>query len=231
MAARQPMSEVGESLVQEGSCQLRHVQAVSPASERGGIGDAIWIFERGRRLFPGAVVLKAPAQGLGASQQTIVGVRERKRWQEGEGLPATGATTAADPDPIVMFIVRLLAAASMADDRIAFTLGTSPQDDLAAAFSPIRFELAQRGRKWEKKNRSLWGFCLGIDLPRPQPEAESLLLLKRRFQLKENNAARLTNVAQNIGRLTTGIGTGTTGASPNRFMWQELGSVGVHKTT
>lgn len=161
MAARQPMSEVGESLVQEGSCQLRHVQAVSPASESGGIGDAIWVFERGRRLFPGAVLLKAPPQGLGASQQAVVGVRKRKRWQEGEGLPATGATTATDPDPIVMFVVRLLVAASMADDRIAFTLGTSPQDDLAAAFSPISLELVQRGRKWDKKNRSLSGLCPG----------------------------------------------------------------------
>jgi hypothetical protein len=72
------------------------------------------------------VFFKAPPQCLTASQQAVAGVRERKRWQQGEGLSATGATTATDPDPIVMFIVRLLAAESMADDRIAFTLGTSP---------------------------------------------------------------------------------------------------------
>jgi hypothetical protein len=184
------MSEVGEGVAQEGSCRLGDVQAVSPAAERGGIGDAIGVFERGRRLFPGAVLLKAPPQGLTASQQAVAGVRERKRWQEGEGLAATGATTATDPDPIVMLIVRLLAAASMADNRIAFTLGTSPQDNLVTAFGPIGFELVRRGRKWDKENRSSSGLCPGIDPPRSQPEAEPLLL-KRKSQLEENNASRL----------------------------------------
>jgi hypothetical protein len=41
----------------------------------------------------------------------------------------------------VMLIVCLLAAASMADDRIVFTSGTSPQKDLGTARCPIRFEL------------------------------------------------------------------------------------------
>jgi len=169
---------------------LGGVQIPGPAAERGGIGDAIWVFERGRRLFPGAVLLKAPPQCLTASQLAVVGVRERKRWQEGEGLPAAGAPTATDPDPIVMLIVRLLAAASMANDRIAFTLGTSAQDDLVAAFGPIGFELVLRGRKWDKENRSSSGLCLGIDLPRSKPEAEPLLL-KRKSQPEENNASRL----------------------------------------
>jgi hypothetical protein len=101
-----------------------------------------------------------------------VRVRERKQREEGEGLLATGAVTALDPDPIVMFIVGLLAAASMADDRIAFTPGTSPQDDLLAAFGPIGFEFVRRGRKWDKENRSSSGLCPGIDLPRSKPEAE-----------------------------------------------------------
>jgi hypothetical protein len=50
-----------------------------------------------------------------------VRVRERKQREEGEGLAATGAATATDANPVVMLIVRLLAAASVADDRIAFT--------------------------------------------------------------------------------------------------------------
>jgi len=62
------------------------------------------------------VPLKAPPQGLATSQQAVVGVRERKRREESEGLAATGAVAAPDPDPVVMLIVRLLAAAPMADD-------------------------------------------------------------------------------------------------------------------
>jgi hypothetical protein len=102
-------------------------------------------------------------------------VRERKRRKKGEGLPATGAAAAADANPVVMLIVRLLAAASMADDRIAFTSGASPQDDFGAVRRPIDFELVRRDTKWDKQNRSSSGLCSsGVDLPRSEPEAELL---------------------------------------------------------
>ena len=102
-------------------------------------------------------------------------VRERKQWKKGESPPATGATAATDVDPVVVFIVGLLAAASMADDRIAFTNRASPQDDFGAARGPLRFELVRRDGKWDKQNRSSSGLCpSGVDLPRSEPEAELL---------------------------------------------------------
>ena len=189
-APRQPMSEAGERLAQKGTGGLGRVQAASPAAGGGGIGQAIRVFERRHRLFPGAVLQEASPQRLTSSQQAVMAVRERKQREEGEGRPATGAATAPDPDPVVVFIVRLLAAASMADDRIAFTPRAAPQDDLVAVFGPIGFELARRGGKWDKKNRSPWGLCVGVDLPRSEPEAEPLLL-KTKFQLEENNASQL----------------------------------------
>ena len=45
-------------------------------------------------------------------------VEERKQRKESEGLAASGAATATDRNPIVMLIMGLLAAASVADDRI-----------------------------------------------------------------------------------------------------------------
>jgi hypothetical protein len=194
------MSEAGEGLAKKGASRLGGVQAVGPAAERGGIGHVIWVFERGRRLFPGAVLPKAPPQCLTASQQAVVRVRERKRREEGKGLPATGAATAPDPDPVVVFIVRLLAAASMADDRIAFTHRAAPQDDLGATCGPIAFQLARRGAKWDKEDRSPWGLGVGVDLPRSEPEAEPLLL-KTKFQLEENNASRLQLLRVRFRRL------------------------------
>ncbi len=95
-----------------------------------------------------------------------MGVREGKRRQKGEGLPATPAVTATDLDPVVMLIVRLLAASSVAGDRIALTNRASPQDDVGALFGPIRLQLVRRGRKWDKKNRSSSGLCPGVDLPK-----------------------------------------------------------------
>ena len=142
------------------------VQAARPATERARVRHAIRVFERRRRLFPGAVLHKAPLQGLATSQQAVVGVRERKPRQEGEGLPAIGAATAPDPNPAVILIVRLLAAAPVADDRIAFTNRASPQDDLLAVSDPVGFELVRRGRKWDKKNRSSSGSAQGSTWPR-----------------------------------------------------------------
>jgi len=89
-----------------------------------------------------------------------------------------------------MFIVRLLAAASVADDRIDFASGTSPQNNLGAARGPFPFELVRRDGKWDKQNRTSLELCPGIDLPRSEPEAE-LLPPEGKTQLKENNPSRL----------------------------------------
>jgi hypothetical protein len=89
-----------------------------------------------------------------------------------------------------MLIVCLLAAAAVTDDRIAFTSGTSPQNDLGTTRRPIRFELVRRDGKWDKKNRSSLELCPGVDRPRSQPEAE-LLPSEEKIQLKENNPSLL----------------------------------------
>jgi hypothetical protein len=52
-----------------------------------------------------------------------------------------------------MFIVGLLAAATVANDGIPFANRASPQHDVLAVASPIGFELVRRGRKWDKENR------------------------------------------------------------------------------
>jgi hypothetical protein len=83
-----------------------------------------------------------------------VGVRQRKQGKQGEGLAATSAKSASDPNPVVTFIVRLLAAATVANDGIPFANRASPQHDLLAVASPIGFDLVWRGRKWDKKNRA-----------------------------------------------------------------------------
>jgi hypothetical protein len=139
------------------------------------------------------VLHQAPPQCLTARQQTVVRVRERKQRQEGKGSLATGAAAATNVNPIVMLIMRLLAAASVANDRIHFTCRTSSQNNLGAARGPIRFELVRRCGKWDKKNRSSLELCpTGVDLPRSEPEAELLLLPpETKIQLEENNPSGL----------------------------------------
>jgi hypothetical protein len=101
---------------------------------------------------------KAPSQCLTARQQAVMRVRERKQWEESEGRPANWAATATDANPIAILIVRLLAAAAVADDRIPFTYRASPQE-LVAVSGPISFKLVRQRRKWDKKNRSSLGLC------------------------------------------------------------------------
>ena len=84
-----------------------------------------------------------------------------------------------DRNPIMMLIVRLLAAVSVADDRLPLTYRAPPQD-LVAVLLPLSFKLVRRRRKWDKENRSRWGSATDIDLPRSEPEAELLLLKSNR---------------------------------------------------
>jgi hypothetical protein len=121
-----------------------------------------------------------------------MGVRERKQREESEGLPATTAATAPNPDPVVVCIVRLLAATSVANDQIASTNRASPQDDFGAACRPIGFELVWRDGKWDKQKRTSSGLCpSGVDLPRSEPEAELLPPEQKNPTGRENTAFRL----------------------------------------
>ena len=153
------MSDAAKRLAEKEKSRLGAVQSVGPAAERGRIRYAIRVFECSRGLFPGAAFHKVPSQCLTARQQTVAGVRERKQRKKGEGLPATWAATTTDADPVVVFIVGLLATASMADDGIAFTSGTAAQDDFGGIRSPLRFELVRRDGKWDKQNRRTSGLC------------------------------------------------------------------------
>jgi hypothetical protein len=133
------------------------------------------------------VLHEAPPQCLTARQQTVVRVRGRKQRQEGEGSLATEAAAATNVNPIVMLIMRLLAAASVADDRINFTCRTSSQNNLGAARSPIRFELVQRGGKWDKQNRS------SLELCPPALTCQDLSRKRSSFLLKQkSNWKRIT---------------------------------------
>jgi hypothetical protein len=159
IAGCQPVTHAGKRLTQKRSPQLRALQIARPAAKCGRIGHAVRVFERRRCLFPGTVLHKSPPQRLTSRQQTVVRVRQRKQWKEGKSLPASETATATDANPIVMLIVRLLAAVSVADDRIPFTGRASPQDDLVAVSGPVSFKLVRRGRKWDKENRSASGLC------------------------------------------------------------------------
>jgi len=67
------------------------------------------------------VLRKVLPQCLAARKQTEMRVGKREHRKEGEGRPATGAAAAMDPNPVMVLVVSLLAAAAMTDNRISFT--------------------------------------------------------------------------------------------------------------
>jgi hypothetical protein len=50
-----------------------------------------------------------------------MGIWEREQREEGETRPTKLAQPPPDPNPVMVFIVRLLAAATMTNNGIAFT--------------------------------------------------------------------------------------------------------------
>ena len=74
-------------------------------------------------------------------------VGRRKRRQEGEGLAAAVAKTAANPDPIVVLIMSLFAPAPVTDDGILHANRALAQNDFRARLGPIGFEVVLRGGK------------------------------------------------------------------------------------
>jgi len=116
-----PASHAGEHLPGEGKRLLRTVQTVRPAADSGGIGQAIRVFEIRQCLLPRAVLYPSPPPCLTVRQPALMRVRQRKQREEGEGRAAARTGAATDLNPVMILVVRLLAAASMTDGRTAFT--------------------------------------------------------------------------------------------------------------
>src|ERR1700687_4589071 len=104
----------------------------------------------GALRLPNCNVPPGAAAALDNEPANCSACKGRKQWQKGKSRPATVAVTAPDLNPAVMFIVRLLATASVTDDRIVAAIRASPQDSLGAPFVPIDFDLARRDGKWDK---------------------------------------------------------------------------------
>ena len=159
-----------QRLAQERKRGLGTVQAAKPAAQRGGIGYPIGVLDGGRCRFPAAALHKTPAQRLTSSQQAVVGVRKGEAGKERKRFPAIVTETATDLNPVMLPIMGLLAAATVADDRVLLTNWAPPQDDPGASLRPIRFEVVLRGGKWDKEYRGKSGVPPGQDQPRSRPK-------------------------------------------------------------
>jgi len=107
----------------------------------------IGIFDRGRCRFPATALDEIAVQRLTACNQAVMAVGWREGRQEGECLAATVADAAANPDPIMMFIMGLFAPAPVTDDGILHANRAATRNEFRARLGPIGFEVVLRGGK------------------------------------------------------------------------------------
>jgi hypothetical protein len=86
----------------------------------------------------------------------VVTIGRRKQWKEGECHSTKPANAAADADPIMSFVMRLLAPPTMTDDRIGQTNWTLPEKKLGASDRPVnpKLRLVLNSRKWDKDDHT-----------------------------------------------------------------------------
>jgi hypothetical protein len=187
LCSGKPRADSPDRLAQEGKRRLRRIQASAPSAQRRGIGHAIGVLYGGRRGFPGAAFQEPALQHLATGDKAVMAVGRRKGRQEGERLAAPVAKAATNPDPIMVLIVRLFAAAAMTNDGILSANRAMAQDDLHAGLGPIGIEVELRRREWDKQNRSNEAPPGLVILPGSQASARPFLLHKS--HLEKNNAA------------------------------------------
>jgi hypothetical protein len=145
--APDPLSERLDRASQEREGRAGGIQNLKPAAEGGRIRHAIGIFHRRCRRFPGTAFDKVAPQRLTAGDQAVMAVGKRKDRQESNRLLARSADTAPNRDPIMVFVMSLLSAAAMTNDRILRANWTPANDNFCASLRPICFQLALRGGK------------------------------------------------------------------------------------
>ena len=92
-------------------------QSSGPSAHSGRVRQPVWLFSVGNRFFPVACFVQQ-FPGLLSATKTVVSVRRRPYRQNREGLPTRPTPPAANPDPIMLLVVRLLAPSAMTDDGL-----------------------------------------------------------------------------------------------------------------
>jgi len=116
LVAGQPLRHALDHGTQKGKRGPRRSLVVEPASQSGGGGYAIGIFERRGGVFPGTAFNEAQPHGLAARHQTVMGIGQGESRKEADCYATDLAFTAAVADPVVTVVVRLLRAPAEALD-------------------------------------------------------------------------------------------------------------------
>jgi hypothetical protein len=90
--------------------------ATGPTPQRCWIWEPVGVFALRRGLFPSTAAIATRFPGLLSASKAVLAVWRRPRGKDGEGFATRRAKAASCPDPVVLFVVGLLAPLAVADD-------------------------------------------------------------------------------------------------------------------
>ena len=125
---------------------------------------------------------------LSAALVAVVTIRRRPYRKNGEGLLARRAPAAPHPDPVVLVVVSLLAASSVANDRVAAAERTVPRQLRQTDPGYPGSALSSTIRQCDKENHG-WREGLPLVLPPSSSRRPAFTLLHAPVSNEKKNSA------------------------------------------
>jgi len=139
---------------------LLRIQAVKPTAYGRSNRNSIRIFHQWSGIVQGTMLFVISLQRLAARDQTVVSIGQGERWKKSHRLPTTFAESASNTNPVVVFVVCLLAPSTVPDDR-AQTVRTLTEK-APSPRRPVSFRAVLGGRRWDKEDHSrVWRLHVG----------------------------------------------------------------------
>ena len=118
----------------------------------GRIGQAMRVFGLRSRLLPSAAVVGSRFPGLFPTGKAVLAVGRRPVGQDGEGQSTRPAHPAADPNPVVAFVVGLFPPPAMTGDRVLAAPRTPSWAGAPTEMQSPRIGLVFCRRQCDKEN-------------------------------------------------------------------------------
>ena len=156
----------------------RRIQTTEPSAQGGASAARSGSFSTGAAA-SATPLNEIAAQRLAASDEAVVAVGRREWRQESECLAATIAEAAANPDPLMVFIVSLLAPAAVADNGVLYANRAAAENDFCAPPRPNQLRGCRAWRKVRKRESYRGGPAGDVGLPKIRTRGRDLHLLSK----------------------------------------------------
>jgi hypothetical protein len=127
--------------------------ATGPTPQRCWIWEPVGVFALRRGLFPSTAAIATRFPGLLSASKAVLAVWRRPRGKDGEGFATRRAKAASCPDPVVLFVVGLLAPLAVADDGMVPAARAASWQQGQRKRMHLECGLVSRLRQCDKENQ------------------------------------------------------------------------------